>query len=160
MVGDALGVPVKVPVASELVSARSPSCPADSRDFRETESSVTKSSRIAIKTKGSILFFDPAEIVLVEAQRNHILLHRLAGSYLLRESISTVARKLEPYGFIRIHRSSLVNTSFVEEIRRWTASECVVRVRGGKELSVSRTYRKNLKSIAQFWIGIKGLLPE
>jgi two-component system LytT family response regulator len=122
--------------------------------------SLTKSSRIAIKTKGSILFVDPADIAIVEAQGNYVLLQRLSGSYLLRESISTMAQKLEPYGFIRIHRSVLVNTSFVEEIHPWTTGEYVLRIKGGKELTVSRTYKKNLKSIAQFWVGTNGLLAE
>lgn len=88
------------------------------------------------------------------------MLERLSGSYLLRESISTVARKLEPYGFIRMHRSVLVNISFVEEIHPWTTGEYVVRIKGGKELTVSRTYKKNLKSMAQFWVGTNGLLAE
>src|ERR1700692_3632682 len=124
------------------------------------ESLVTKSSRIAIKTKGSFLFVDPADVAVAEAQGNYVLLERLSGSYLLRESISTVARKLEPYGFIRIHRSVLVNTSFFEEIHPWTTGEYVVRIKGGKELTVSRTYKKNLKSLARFWVGTNGLLAE
>jgi LytTr DNA-binding domain len=66
----------------------------------------------------------------------------------------------EAYGFIRIHRSVLVNTSFVEELHPWTTGEYVLRIKGGKELTVSRTYKKNLKSIAQFWVGTNGLLAE
>ena len=88
------------------------------------------------------------------------MLQRLSGSYLLRESISVMAEKLEPYGFIRIHRSVLVNTSFVEEIHPWTTGEYVLRIKGGKEWTVSRTYKKNLKSIAQFWVGTNGLIAE
>ena len=71
-----------------------------------------------------------------------------------------MARKLETYAFIRIHRSLVVNGSFVEEIHPWTTSECALRIKAGKQLAVSRTYMKNLKSIAQFSIGIKGLLAE
>jgi two-component system, LytTR family, response regulator len=124
------------------------------------EGLAAKSSRIAIKTKGSILFVDPADVAVVEAQGNYVLLQRLSGSYLLRESISTLAQKLKPYGFIRIHRSILVNTSFVEEIHPWTTGEYILRIKGGKELTVSRTYKKNLKSIAPYWVGINSLLAE
>ena len=126
----------------------------------QLESLVTKTSRIAIKTKKSILFIDPADVAVVEAQGNYVLLQRLSGSYLLRESISAVAQKLEPYGFIRIHRSILVNTSFVEEIRPWSTGEYVLRIKGGKELAVSRTYKKNLNSLARFWVGSNGFLAE
>jgi DNA-binding LytR/AlgR family response regulator len=64
-----------------------------------------------------------------------------------------VAEKLEPHGFIRIHRSVLVNTSFVEEIRPGSTGEYGLRVKGGKEYTVTRTYKKNLKSLAEYWIG-------
>jgi two-component system LytT family response regulator len=111
------------------------------------------SARIAIKTKGRILFVDPADVASVEAQGNYVLLQRASGSYLLRESISVVAEKLKPYNFIRIHRSMLVNTKFIEEIQPWVTGEYILRMRGGKELTVSRTYKSNLKSIARFWIG-------
>lgn len=118
---------------------------------------LPKPSRIAIKTKGSVLIVDAADVATVEAQGNYVLLQRLTGSYLLRESITEVARKLEPHGFIRIHRSVLVNTAFVEEVTPWRTGEYILRIRGGKELTVSRTYKKNLKALAQFWFGTSGL---
>jgi DNA-binding LytR/AlgR family response regulator len=64
-----------------------------------------------------------------------------------------LAEKLEPFGFIQIHRSVLVNTSFVEEIKPYSTGEYALRVKGGKEFTVTRTYKKNLKSLAEFWIG-------
>jgi DNA-binding LytR/AlgR family response regulator len=111
------------------------------------EALVSKSTKIAIKTKGRILFIDPADVVIVEAQGNYVLLHRPSGSYLLRESISTMAEKLKPYGFIRIHRSVVVNSSFVEEIQPWSTGEYVLRIKGGKEYTVTRMYKKNVKPI-------------
>jgi len=118
------------------------------------ENLVRKPSRLAIKTKGRTLFVDPADIVIVEAQGNYVLLQRVSGSYLLRESISTVAETLKPHGFIRIHRSVLVNSAFVEEIHPWmTTGEYVLRMKGGKELTVSRTYKDNLRLITPHWVG-------
>jgi two-component system LytT family response regulator len=78
----------------------------------------------------------------------------------LRGSISTLAEKLEPYGFIRIHRSVLVNTSFVQELQPWATGEYILRMRGGKEYTVSRSYKRNLKSIAQFWVGSEAFAEE
>jgi len=126
----------------------------------QLETLLSKPAKIAIKTKGRILFVDPADVVIVEAQGNYVLLQRQSGSYLLRESISTMAGKLKPYGFIRIHRSVLVNSSFVEEIQPWATGEYALRIRGGKEYTVSRTYKSNLKSIARFWIGTESFASE
>jgi two-component system LytT family response regulator len=119
-----------------------------------------KTPRIAIKTKGRVLFISPGDVCAVEAQGNYVLLQRQSGSYLLRESISAIAEKLNPYGFIRIHRSVLVNSSFVEEIQPCSTGEYVIRIKGGKEYTVTRTYKKNLKSLAEFWIGTDNFLSE
>jgi DNA-binding LytR/AlgR family response regulator len=111
------------------------------------------SSKIGIKTNGRILFIDPRDIAVVEAQGNYVLLQRTAGSDLLRESISTIAEKLERYGFVRIHRSILVNASFVQDICPCSTGDYQLRLKGGREYTVTRTYKKNLKSLAAFWIG-------
>lgn len=111
------------------------------------------STRIAIKVKGRILLIHPGDVVAVLADGNYVVLQQESISYLLRESISVVAEKLEPFGFIRIHRSVLVNASFVEEIKPYSTGEYGLRVKGGKEYTVTRTYKENLKSLAEFWIG-------
>src|SRR5271156_1728024 len=118
------------------------------------------SVRIAIRAKGRILFIEPADVIAVQAEGNYVLLQRAAGSYLLRESISVMAEKLKPYGFIRIHRSVLVNASFVEEIQPWPTGEYGLRVKGGKEYTVTRTYKKNLRDIATAWIGVEGFVER
>jgi two-component system LytT family response regulator len=117
-------------------------------------------SKVGIKSNGRILFVDLRNIMAVQAEGNYVLLHCEGGSDLLRESISNIAQKLKPYGFIRIHRSVLVNASFVQEIRPCATGEYLLRVRGGKEYTVTRTYRTNLKSLARFWIGTGNFLSD
>jgi len=112
-----------------------------------------QSLRVAIKVKGRIIFVNLRDVVSIEAKGKYVCLQRTANSYLLRESISAVGEKLETEGFIRIHRSVLVNISFVEEIWPLSTGEYCLRVEGGKEYTVTRTYRGNLKSLAKFWIG-------
>jgi DNA-binding LytR/AlgR family response regulator len=130
------------------------------RVLPQLETLLSKAPNIAIKTKGRILFIDPMDVVIVEAQGNYVLLQRYSGSYLLRESISTMAEKLKPYGFIRIHRSVMVNSSYVEEIQPWTTGEYTLRIKGGKEYTVSRTYKNNLRSLARLWVGTESFVGE
>ncbi len=118
-----------------------------------------RSLRMAIKVRGKILFINLADVVAVQAEGKCVLLQQNASSYLLRESISLVAERLETHGFIRIHRSVLVNTSFVEEIRPLSTGEYCLRVVGGKEYTVTRTYKNNLKSLAEFGIGTGAFFP-
>jgi two-component system LytT family response regulator len=118
-----------------------------------------QSLRVAIKVGGKILFINLGDVVAVQAEGKCVLLQQNASSYLLRESISAVAERLESHGFIRIHRSVLVNTSLVEEIRPLSTGEYCLRVEGGKEYTVTRTYKKNLKLLAEFWIGTGAFFP-
>jgi two-component system LytT family response regulator len=110
-------------------------------------------SKIGIKSNGRILFIDPGDVAVVEAEGNYVLLQRETGSDLLRESISEIADKLEPYGFVRIHRSVLVNAGHVQDVRPTSTGEYRLRLKNGREYGVSRTYKKNLRSLAAFWIG-------
>jgi two-component system, LytTR family, response regulator len=126
----------------------------------QLQSLIAKSSKMAIKVEGRILFIDPTEVVAVEAQGNYVLLQRPSGSYLLRGLISALAEKLKPYGFLRIHRSVIVNSACVQEIHPCDTGEYLLRTRGGKEYTVSRTYKANLKNIAQFWVGTDALILE
>ncbi len=119
-----------------------------------------KSARIAIKAKGRILFIDAADVIAVEAEGNYVLLLHTSSSHMLRESISTMEGKLNLHGFVRIHRSVLVNAAMVEEIHPMSTGEYVLRVRGGREFTVTRTYRKNLQFLAQLWIGMEGFAAE
>jgi DNA-binding LytR/AlgR family response regulator len=119
-----------------------------------------QSLRVAIKVRGKIFFIHLGDVVSIEAQGNYVLLQRGASSYLLRDSISVVAEKLEPYGMIRIHRSVLVNAAFVEGIRPYSTGEYGLQIKGGKEYIVTRTYKKNLKFLAKFWIGTGGFFSD
>jgi two-component system LytT family response regulator len=109
-------------------------------------------ARIAIKANGSIFFIDPSDVLVVRAEGNYVLLEREAGSHLLRESISVMAKKLKPYGFLQIHRSVLVNAAFVERIQPQATGEYGLRLRGGKTYTVTRTYKANLSGLASTWI--------
>lgn len=118
-----------------------------------------QSHRVAIKVRDKILFISLSDIVSVQAEGNYVSFERNDSSYLLRGSISELSAKLETQGFIRIHRSVLVNTAFVREITRLSTGECCLRVDGGKEYAVTRTYKRNLKYLAEFWIGTGAFFP-
>lgn len=119
-----------------------------------------KSARIAIKAKGRILFIDAADLVAVEAKGNYVLLLHPSGPHMLRESISTIEEKLNLHGFVRIHRSVLVNAALVEEIHSCSTGDYVLSMRGGREFTVTRTYKKNLQLLAQLWIGLEGFATD
>jgi DNA-binding LytR/AlgR family response regulator len=124
------------------------------RVLRQLEAVAKRQApRIAFKANGSILFLDLAGILAVQAEGNYVWLRHRTNSYLVRESLSSMAEKLRPYGFIRIHRSVVVNISAVEEIQPLPTGEYRLRVKGGKEYLLTRTYKHIVKDLAQLWAG-------
>ena len=113
--------------------------------------------RIAFKARGTILLLNLFDIVAVQAEGNYVSLQHRPHHYLVHESLSSMADKLKSYGFIRIHRSVVVNISAVEEIQPLATGEYRLRVRGGKEYLVTRTYKHNLRDLAQLWVGSERL---
>jgi DNA-binding LytR/AlgR family response regulator len=113
--------------------------------------------RIAFKAKSSILLLDLADILAVQAEGNYVSLRHRTNAYLVHESLSSMAEKLKPYGFIRIHRSVIVNISAVEEIQPLLTGEYRLRIKGGKEYLATRTYKHNLRDLAQLWVGSERL---
>jgi DNA-binding LytR/AlgR family response regulator len=120
-------------------------------------SAKRQAPRIAFKAKSKILLLDLADILAVEAEGNYVSLQHRPNSYLVHESLSSMAEKLKPYGFIRIHRSVIVNISAVDEIQPLSTGEYRLRVKGGKEYLVTRTYKHNLRDLAQLWVGSERL---
>ena len=68
-----------------------------------------------------------------------------------------MAEKLKPYGFIRIHRSVVVNTSVVGGDPTFADRRVQVACKGWEQYLVMRTYKDNLRDLAQLWVGSERL---
>ncbi len=79
----------------------------------------------------------------VEAQGDYARLHTVDGSHLVRIPLATLAERWADAGFVRIHRSYLVQLHLIGELRM-TNNGYVVLV-GGQELPVSRRHTRELK---------------
>jgi two-component system LytT family response regulator len=86
-----------------------------------------------------------AEIDWVEAQDYCVLVHIGKVSYLLRDSIRRLEPRLVAHGFVRVHRSAMVNVTRVRELRRPTQREWFLVLDGGAELPVSRRLRPEIQ---------------
>jgi len=114
---------------------------------------VANPSKIAIRSRAKIIFMAPSDVITVEGRGNYVLLRTSDRSHLVRESVSVVNERLEPYGFVRIHRSTLVNEALVEEIRISTSGEMFLRVKGiAREYNISHKYKSAVRLFASCWI--------
>ena len=115
---------------------------------------VSEVARMAVKARGRVLFVDPIDVVVAKAQGNYVALVHKCGAYLVRETMATAEQKLLPLGFVRIHRSILVNTKLVKDLRRDKTGTYLLRTTDGCEHPVGRAYKDNLSGIARSWLGV------
>jgi len=86
-----------------------------------------------------------SEIDWVEAQDYCVLVHIAKTSYLLRDSIRRLEPRLAAHGFVRVHRSALVNRARVRELRRPAQRDWCLVLDDGTELPVSRRLRPEIQ---------------
>jgi two-component system, LytTR family, response regulator len=75
-------------------------------------------SRLTVRTANQVLVLDPDEIEWIEAVGNYAKLHGPNGAVLVRHTLAYLDAQLKNQGFLRIHRSSIVNTKKVTAIVR------------------------------------------
>jgi two-component system LytT family response regulator len=68
-------------------------------------------------------------------------------NWVVDRTIAELEEKLDPRRFVRIHRSTIVNLAFVDELLTWFGGRMLIRLKDAKrtELSVSRDRLKELK---------------
>ena len=106
---------------------------------REREDDPT----IPVELAGTTRMLHRSAVQWVEAQGDYARLHTVDGSHLVRISLATLAERWAEAGFVRIHRSYLVQLKLIGELRL-TGSGYVVII-GGRELPVSRRHTRELK---------------
>lgn len=104
-----------------------------------------RSGRVPVRSAdGRIFFVALDDVEWIEASGNYINLHTRGGTHTLRETITSFEDRFHSSQFIRIHRSAIVNSDHVQEVQPWFTGEYVVRLKSGKELTLSRGYLRNL----------------
>lgn len=101
-------------------------------------------NRIIFKSRGRILFLPVSDIRWIGAEGNYVRLCTAAENHLLRETMAHLQDRLDPKGFLRVHRSFIVNLKYVKEVRRETNGDSVVIMDNGQKVPMGRSYRSSL----------------
>ncbi len=104
-------------------------------------------SRILIKGKTGYSFLNLQDVLWIEAYADYIKLHTNDKVYLKNISLIETETKLNPQHFIRIHRSSIVNISFIKELKPYTNGEYIIYLTNGEKLKLSRSYKDKISAI-------------
>jgi len=103
--------------------------------------------QVVVRVDGRHLFLAADEIEWVEAAGKDVRLHLAGRELLVRESISSLAERLDRARFVRVHRSAIVNRARIREMQPWFKGDYVVVMRGGARIVTGRTYRAELRRL-------------
>jgi len=105
--------------------------------------------RVQVTSGDKILLIDIASIVYFEAKDKYTFLHTAEHEHIVEMTLAELEEKLDPHAFVRIHRSAIVNVSFIREMKKWFGGKFKVHLKDktGTELVASRGYVDRLRNL-------------
>ena len=100
--------------------------------------------RIVVEKNRREILLPVEQIDWVESDRNYICLHVSGETYIIRTTLESLLRQLDPDQFTRISRSEVVNLDRVREMKPWFHGERRVVLKDGSELTWTRRFRATL----------------
>ncbi|WP_231515270.1 LytR/AlgR family response regulator transcription factor [Herbidospora cretacea] len=103
----------------------------------------TAHESIPVELGGRTRFIDPGAVWFAEARGDYVRLRTADGGFLVRTSMAALERRWAEAGFIRAHRSTLVNARHVSELR-FAGGRALLLV-GTETLPVSRRLAREVR---------------
>jgi two-component system, LytTR family, response regulator len=105
--------------------------------------------KLSVRVGNRIVLIAPADVDWIGASGDYTELHVGAKVWVMRESMSALEAKLAPLGFVRIHRSTIVNIARVVELKALDDGEYTVVLSDRTPLKLSRHHRGALPVLLQ-----------
>jgi two-component system LytT family response regulator len=104
-------------------------------------------ARVAVRTGDRLVVVDWRDVDWIEAADNYVKLHVGAKTHILRETLASIEKQLDPARFARIHRSAIVQLDRIAELHPASHGDVDVVLRNGTRLGVSRTWRARVEQL-------------
>jgi two-component system LytT family response regulator len=102
---------------------------------------------VVLKDRDQTRLLMTDDIEFIEAAGIYVTIHAKDGASLYRAGMTTLEARLDPFQFVRIHRSTIVNLRSVALLERRTHGEFDVVMSSGARLVMSRTYRGHFEKM-------------
>lgn len=102
---------------------------------------------VVVRTRTTTRLIMAQDIDWIEAAGVYVTLHAGGQEFLYRASLGSVANRLDPFQFVRIHRSSIVNLRSVASLERRSHGEFEIELKDGTRLMLSRSYRGHVEAM-------------
>lgn len=107
---------------------------------------VAYPASLVVKEGESYVHIDTRQIAYLSANPPYTNIHVGEKKYLLSETLKSLSDKLDPNFFLRIHKSTIVNLTFVKSHQSRQNGDYDVSLKDGTMLRLSRNYVRGFKS--------------
>jgi two-component system LytT family response regulator len=112
-----------------------------------TRTPLVPARRLVVPTATGELVLDVEEIDWIQAEDYYAAVHARGRRHLIRESLASLAERLDADQFVRVHRSAIVRLDRVREMRAGAGGESTVVLRDGTRVPVSRRRREQVAEL-------------
>jgi hypothetical protein len=107
---------------------------------------ASEGERLVVQTGTGERLLDFAEIECLEASRNYVSVYTEEKEFLLRETLSSLETRLGRHGFLRTHRSYLVNRERVAGVEPGDGGSQHIVLKSGRKVPLSRSRRGEVRA--------------
>ena len=105
--------------------------------------------RICVRDQSVVHLIPAQEIMFIEAQEDYININSIKGKYLKNDQLGRIAGLLDESIFCRIHRSYIINLTFLDRIESLTKDRRIAILKNKKTLPISRSGYERLTILIQ-----------
>lgn len=101
--------------------------------------------KLPVKIGNKTIFINTIDIKYIKADRYYAEIHTTEnGKHIIRQSLNSLMESLDTEKFCRIHRSTIVNKNFIQEVIHSDYSEIDIKMSDGNLFRVSRSQKKEV----------------
>jgi two-component system, LytTR family, response regulator len=113
--------------------------------LKQLKSGSSHLATIFIKKGAKTVLLPVDEVEMFQASGEYIAVFNAAGSYLFTSTLNELERSLDPAVFIRVHKSTIVNTHFIARVEGHASGDLTIVTKSGKEIRASRNYKERIR---------------
>ncbi len=117
--------------------------------YKPTYSKKPYSDKIKLKIGSKILSVSTSTIEFITTDKPYSIVHIKDKKILDNKSLKEFETVLDPTVFLRVHRSSIVNATFVKELKSRNNGDYDATLKNGQVIRLSRHFRNNWKQFIQ-----------
>lgn len=106
-------------------------------------------SKIMVKHHSKITTVETSSIQLIATDRPYSMIYTTQQKYLVDKSLKEFQKELDPAIFRRVHRSAIVNETYITELKSRKNGDYDAILKDGKSIRFSRHFRQHWEHLLQ-----------